>query len=309
MENNPYPQTTTANPKTSGLAIASLVCGIFGLLLLPGLLGLILAIKAINQIDANNGAISGKGLAMAGLATSGISTIISLILASMLLPALANAKAKANRIKCVNNLGSIGKSLIGFADENDQRLPWQLTKVQQASHKFNSPGIGARRAAQVVNIAAMRSKLQTPKILHSPCDPERTTDNETLQSKWKSASEREIAAGFSYVFAAPGGDVQRPSTVLALTRNIRSSLMSGWVGGDDSIRRNSGSARGRTDELTSHPHAMRGLERGQGQLVLADGSARQSSDVDLGPNGMITQAHINSRGGVAKGNASTAVLR
>ena len=40
------------------------------------------------------------------------------ILASMLLPALAKAKAKANRIKCVNNLGQIGKAFIGFANDN-----------------------------------------------------------------------------------------------------------------------------------------------------------------------------------------------
>ena len=49
------------------------------------------------------------------------------ILASMLLPALARAKAKAARVKCVNNLAQIGKALIGFSHDNDQRLPWQLT--------------------------------------------------------------------------------------------------------------------------------------------------------------------------------------
>ena len=295
MENNPYPQTTTLNPKTSGLAIASLICGIFGILLLPGILGVILGIRAINQIDANNGAISGKGLAIAGLATSGISTIISLILASMLLPALAKAKATADRIRCMNNVGNIGKCLTRFAQDNDERMPWQLTKVQQASHKFDSPGVGAGSAAQVVNITAMRSELQTPKILVSACDPERMAGNEILQSKWKSASELEIAAGLSYVFAAPGGDVQCPSTVLALTRNIRRNLLTRWVG---------------SDEVTPHPHAMKGLKKSQGQLVLADGSAKRSSDADLGTAGKISKWHINSSGGQSKRRfTSPAVLR
>ena len=45
------------------------------------------------------------------------------ILASMLLPALARAKAKAARIKCVNNLGQIGKAFIGFANDYGGRLP------------------------------------------------------------------------------------------------------------------------------------------------------------------------------------------
>ncbi|MAY06231.1 MAG: hypothetical protein CMO72_03550, partial [Verrucomicrobiales bacterium] len=128
MENNPYPQATTATPKTSGLAIASLVCGIFGLLLLPGILGLILAIKAINQIDANNGAIKGKGLAIGGLVLSLITTLsagVILLVTSLMLPALAKVKAKANRIKCANNLGTIGHAHIHFSVENGG-LPWQL---------------------------------------------------------------------------------------------------------------------------------------------------------------------------------------
>ena len=56
------------------------------------------------------------------------------ILASMLLPALARAKAKAARVKCVNNLAQIGKAFIGFSHDNDQRLPWQLTPRKVSNH-------------------------------------------------------------------------------------------------------------------------------------------------------------------------------
>jgi hypothetical protein len=212
----------------------------------------------------------------------------------MLLPALARAKAKANRIKCVNNLGSIGKSLTGFAQDNGERMPWQLSEIQQFNHKFGSPDVGVGSAAQVVNIGAMRSELQTPKILISPSDPGRMAGNEMLQANWVGASETDIAAGLSYVFAAPGGDVQRPSTVLALTRNIRSDLTSDWTGADES---------------PVHPHAFAGLNKSQGQMVLSDGSAKQSSNADLGMNGKITKSHVNSRGGQTQGNASPAVLR
>jgi len=45
------------------------------------------------------------------------------IAASMLLPALAKAKAKANAIKSVNNAGTLGRGLHGYASENDGRLP------------------------------------------------------------------------------------------------------------------------------------------------------------------------------------------
>ena len=215
------------------------------------------------------------------------------ILASMLLPALAKAKAKANRIKCVNNLGSIGKATLGFAGDNTERMPWQLTPLQQTNHKYTAGSIGAGSAAEVVNIAAMRSELQTPKILVSPCDPTRQAPNETLQGAWKTASAAQIGAGLSYGYAL-GGDSQRPSTVLALTTNIDGNLESSWRG---------------ADETPVPAQAFAGLNKSQGQLVNADGSTKQSTNADLGANGKITKAHKGSRGGQTKGDSSVDVLK
>ncbi|SVE41653.1 uncharacterized protein METZ01_LOCUS494507, partial [marine metagenome] len=56
------------------------------------------------------------------------------ILASMLLPALARAKAKANRVKCVSNIGNVYKSGLAFAQDNGERLPWQLTSSGVRNH-------------------------------------------------------------------------------------------------------------------------------------------------------------------------------
>jgi len=49
------------------------------------------------------------------------------ILAGMLLPALAKAKAKAARIKCVNNQKQVGLAFRVFANDNDDRYPWRTT--------------------------------------------------------------------------------------------------------------------------------------------------------------------------------------
>src|SRR5437867_13116510 len=45
------------------------------------------------------------------------------ILASMLLPALSKAKAKADRIKCLNNLKQIGLFMQLYTDDNNDVFP------------------------------------------------------------------------------------------------------------------------------------------------------------------------------------------
>ncbi len=45
------------------------------------------------------------------------------ILAGMLLPALAKAKAKAAHLKCVSNLKQVGRAFQVFAIDHDHRFP------------------------------------------------------------------------------------------------------------------------------------------------------------------------------------------
>jgi len=246
--------------------------------------------------------------------------IILGILASMLLPALARAKAKANRIKCVNNCIQQYKGMLAFAQDNGERLPWQLNQAGVRNHfganaspsidfgRQGNPGINevfahpnALQTAGVWGLAAVKAELVTPKILHSPCDPTRRAQNELVQVKWRlyntkaSGVSAELGGGGSYTFIR-GADTQRPSSVLLVTRNWSdSSLDSGrWLGAD----RDSGNGR-----------TMAGLTSSQGQMVQMDGSAKQATNADFGSAGTITRAARTAAGGVARGKTSLNILR
>jgi prepilin-type N-terminal cleavage/methylation domain-containing protein len=218
------------------------------------------------------------------------------ILAAMLLPVLGKAKAKANRIKCVNNLGQFGKAFIGFAGDNSGRLPWQLTPRGRHGHfdKFY-----VETTAAIFSAPAVKSEIQTAKALHSPCDPTRQAANHQLQANWKNINiklngSKAHTDALSYVLIK-GADTGRPSTVLAATRNLTGLALnnSQWAGADE-------------DPVLDS--AMAGLMKSQGQLVMGDGSASQASNADLGKAGKRTISHMKSSGGVTRGEANPMII-
>ncbi|MBN3040751.1 MAG: DUF4190 domain-containing protein [Candidatus Omnitrophica bacterium] len=81
MENQ-APVQMPPQPKTSGLAIASLVCGIVSLCcgLLLGIPAIICGHIALKQINDSADTIGGKGMAIAGLIMGYLSLVLTVIL-------------------------------------------------------------------------------------------------------------------------------------------------------------------------------------------------------------------------------------
>jgi prepilin-type N-terminal cleavage/methylation domain-containing protein len=86
------------------------------------------------------------------------------ILAALLLPALSKAKARGQRIACVNNLRQIGLAFQMWGENHQSRLPWRTPPTEEGSQ-------GLPEAWQHFLPAA--DEAATPKILCCPSDGER----------------------------------------------------------------------------------------------------------------------------------------
>jgi prepilin-type N-terminal cleavage/methylation domain-containing protein len=97
------------------------------------------------------------------------------ILAAMLLPALAKAKARAQRINCVNNLKQVGLSFRQWALDNGDRNPMQVADASGGSlrHVETARQAAATQAASVgayAHFLVMSNELNTPKVIICPSE-------------------------------------------------------------------------------------------------------------------------------------------
>jgi hypothetical protein len=118
-----------APAKTSGLAIASLVCGILGLFScgITALVGLVLGIVAMSKIKSSQGRLTGNGLAIAGICVSGLFVLMVPIQAALILPALSKAKVRPVEIKCVSNMKQIALGCKVWGVDNNDQFPASLS--------------------------------------------------------------------------------------------------------------------------------------------------------------------------------------
>ena len=118
------------------------------------------------------------------------------ILASMLLPALGKAKAKANRIKCVNNQKQVGTAFRVFASDNGDLYPTQCTGNSYIG-TASVPLLAGTAALTWQVFQAMWNELQTPKVLLCPSDRTRATNSRTTDFAGQAGAPNVPAAGIA----------------------------------------------------------------------------------------------------------------
>lgn len=107
----PLPPLPPALPRKSGLAVASLILGICGIVLclgpLAGIPAVVCGHMALSRIRKSAGAMSGQGLAIAGLVTGYFSFVMIVViglLAAIAVPNFVVARKAAQKAGCVVNL-------------------------------------------------------------------------------------------------------------------------------------------------------------------------------------------------------------
>ncbi|HEY2589315.1 MAG TPA: DUF4190 domain-containing protein [Tepidisphaeraceae bacterium] len=144
-----YPAYGAPGAGTSGWAITSLVTGIITVVLfcvpflaqLTGILAIVGGILGLKRTaPASAAPAGGRGMAIAGLITGGFGLLISLLFVvpfmmgatGTFLPAFANAREAANRVKCAANMRQLGTALVMYANNNNGAFPNKLEDVLTA---------------------------------------------------------------------------------------------------------------------------------------------------------------------------------
>ncbi len=183
------------------------------------------------------------------------------ILAGLLLPALAKAKSRAQRVNCVNNLKQIGLATRLWADDHEGRFSWRVDQ-SEGGGKPN----GTDNARAHVQFGLASNELATPKVLHCPTDMARMQADDFS------------AFGTDNVSYALGDDAEetKPNTILSADRSLTGFEFSGLHDNTAcyTINTANGGRNAKWDKALNHG-------ANAGNLGLSDGSVLQVTDIGL----------------------------
>ena len=184
------------------------------------------------------------------------------ILAALLLPALAKAKARAQRIACVNDQKQIGLSFTMWGHDHEDKYPSVV-----------DPTEGGAKGLTTVweHFITMSNELVTPKILHCPSDVGKKTASDFTAGTTGLRTLKNDAV--SYAIGTSAGP-DKPGMHLAGDRNLlglpgQNCMPAALTG----VITQLGLANNPRWDNTIHVNA--------GNMVMADGSTQQFSQSGL----------------------------
>jgi prepilin-type N-terminal cleavage/methylation domain-containing protein len=184
------------------------------------------------------------------------------ILAALLLPALAKAKAKAQRSACVNNQKQIGLSFTMWAGEHNDKYPSTVDVSEGGSKALYETW---------QHFVTMTNELVTPKILHCLSDPAKQIASDFSSSATGLRTLKNAAISYA---VGTGAVSDRPAAHLAGDRNLL---------GRDGQGCGPSAIFGVITQLrvTDNPRWDNTLHVNAGNMVLVDGSAHQLTQTGL----------------------------
>jgi prepilin-type N-terminal cleavage/methylation domain-containing protein len=191
------------------------------------------------------------------------------ILAGLLLPALAKAKAKAVRVNCINNLRQVGVALRIYSNDHGEQFPWNVLQPD-----------GSKTAAgfttMTLHFRAASNELSSPKILVCPSDSNRQKGND-----WQTNFVSNLNCSY---FLARDGDETRPQKFLAGDRHLLGPGMTtmpatGYQPMDTVMTVPNAAAIGTAPNYVVKWSSD--LHNKAGNYLLSDGSATQAPDATV----------------------------
>jgi prepilin-type N-terminal cleavage/methylation domain-containing protein/prepilin-type processing-associated H-X9-DG protein len=199
------------------------------------------------------------------------------ILAGMLLPALAKAKAKAQKIACTNNLKQVGLSFKIFANDHQDSFPMSISTNQGGSSEYR--GVRGRPSQTIFwHLVAMSNELSTPKVIVCPSDAGRYTATNFQDIVFNNQANQGQNQAISYVVGYDAQDTY-PQMILSgdrnMTNNSPTSLPRVYNGPIAAGSMVVGFGTNHTDTVGAGYD--KNVHSGSGNLALGDGSVQPAT--------------------------------
>jgi len=197
------------------------------------------------------------------------------ILASLLLPALAKAKARANKINCVNNLKQVGLSFRMYANDNNAKFPWSV-RAPFGPAAATGP-ISYKTPGTLVDIfRSISNEITTPKPLVCPSDVKTKAIHFDPSITAGYFGQTGANDNLSYGVGVTAAE-DRPQVILTSDVNL--------LGGDTSDVTSAGSTamafKGRPGSATIKAFWDTFIHNTTGNVGLADGSVQSTSNTQI----------------------------